>query len=75
MRRRALLLCCALVAAACQTDQVSAPPQVTANVPLAQTSVVPANCPPRGLVLRTSDGRELSFLGRDPNDPEVCQWI
>lgn len=72
-----ILLCSTLVLAACQTDQSSIRPQidsVTTARPTAPTGIVPANCPPRGLVLRTSHGREFHNLGRDPSDPEVCLW-
>lgn len=61
--------------AACQQDVASIRPQVA---PVAQgttaASVSAARCPPAGMVMRTSEGREFSFLGNDPTDPEVCLW-
>jgi hypothetical protein len=38
------------------------------------SALEPALCPPAGSVLRTTDGRQFSFLGRDPTDPETCRW-
>jgi hypothetical protein len=26
------------------------------------------------MVLRSGDGREFTFMGRDPTDPELCRW-
>jgi hypothetical protein len=75
MNRFAFSLLSALAITACQTEQASIRPQIaSSSVPASQPIIVPANCPPQGLVLRTSHGREFFFLGRDPNDPEVCQW-
>jgi hypothetical protein len=57
-----------LLLAACQQDAVTSLPSraIAAGPP------VPALCPPAGLVVRRSDGRDVRHHGRDRTDPEVC---
>lgn len=65
-----------LALSGCQQDVSSLRPVTSASSPTAAVAqaITPATCPRSGAVLRTTTGREFTFLGRDPADPELCMW-
>ena len=65
-----------VVLSACQEPSSTLRPVGLTNSTPAQggSAIRPADCPPSGATMRTSEGREFYFLGRDPDDAEVCMW-
>jgi hypothetical protein len=76
-RKLACLAVGLLTLTGCQENQSALRPAglepATLSAP-GTAAVVPADCPPAGLIMRTTEGREFTYLGRDPADPEICVW-
>lgn len=67
----------ALLAVGCQETASSLRPAgLTQAAPTTSSprAAMQAECPPSGLIMRTTEGREFHFLGRDPSDSEICLW-